>query len=146
MPRARSSLTSAEEARVIAAIAAAERGHRGEIRVHVERRYPGDGPLARARELFESLGLQQTRDGTGVLLYLALDDRKVAVWAGPGVHAGTDPGAWQAAADAMAAGWRAGRPADGICAAIAQVGERLLVAAPGEDDAGNELPDEVSMS
>jgi len=134
-----------ERQRISAAIADAERGNRAEIAVHIEARYPGDGPLARARALFESLGLDKTRDGTGVLLYIATVDRKAAVWAGPGLDGASAPGFWQAATDRVAAGYRTGDAAGGIVAALATIGELARVAAAGDDTAGNELPDRVSF-
>ena len=139
-------LTAARERRVVAAIKAAEVGHRGEIRVHVETRYTGDGPSARARQLFDALDMNRTTDGTGVLLYVATHDRKAAVWAGPGVYGGADPGFWASAVDAVANGWRDGDPASGLCAAIAQIGALLVEAAAGRDTAGDELPNSVTTS
>jgi uncharacterized membrane protein len=139
-------LTRAQQQRVVAAIDAAERGHRGEIGVHLEARYTGDGPLARAGELFHSLGMDQTRDGTGVLLYVAVADRRAAVWAGPGVYGATAPEFWKVATDRVAQGFAEGQPAEGLVSALTAIGELLLTAAPGSDDAGDELPNRVTTS
>lgn len=133
------------ERRVVAAIGAAERGHRGEIAVHVEERYPGDGPLARAAELFTALGLERTAEGTGVLLYVALEDRKAAVFAGPGVHGAGAPGFWKGVTDAVARGFAGGDPAAGLEEALTEVGALLCEAAPGEDVHGDELPNRVTQ-
>ena len=138
-------LSSAERASLSAAITTAEQGHRGEIRVHIEARYPGDGPTARAAALFEELGMQKTRDGTGVLLYVAERDRKVAVYAGPGVYGARDPAQWRAVCDAVAQGYGANDRVAGLQRGLAMLGEILLDAAPGEDDAGDELPNEVKL-
>jgi len=138
-------LSRAVERRLVAAIGAAERGHRGEIAVHVEARYPGDGPLARAAELFTALGLERTADGTGVLLYVALDDRKAAVFAGPGVVGAGAPGFWRGVSETVARGFAAGDPAAGFEEALALVGALLREAAPGEDVHGDELPDRVTQ-
>lgn len=139
-------ISRADEARLIRAIQAAEADNRGEVRVHLERRYPGDGPLERAAQLFEHLGLWRTRDGTGVLLYVAVLDHKAAVWAGPGIHGAAEPGFWQDVTAEVAAGFKAGAPVDGLIAALGHIGELLRNQAPGEDTAGNELPDRVSAS
>ena len=138
-------LTAAERRELQVAIAAAERGHRGEIRVHLEARYPGDGPLQRAQARFFELGMQDTRDGTGVLLYVAELDRKAAVYAGPGVYGAGDPGTWSEVAAAVAAGYAAGDRIEGLQRALARIGEILRVAAPGADEAGDELPNEVTI-
>lgn len=129
-----------------AAIADAERGHRGEIRVHIEGRYPGDGPLGRAAALFAELGMERTKDGTGVLLYVAELDRKAAVFAGPGVYGAREPGFWREVTATVAAGYHEGRRIAGLTRALSMIGEILGEAAPGDDAAGDELPNEVTTT
>ncbi|HEY5926882.1 MAG TPA: TPM domain-containing protein [Kofleriaceae bacterium] len=129
-----------------AAIAAAERSHRGEIRVHLESRYAGDGPVRRAEILFHELGLDRTQDGTGVLLYVAARDRKAAVFAGPGVYGAREPGFWNDVAAAVARGYADGDRIAGLLRAVEMIGEILRSAAPGEDTAGNELPNQVTTT
>lgn len=140
----RAAFAPEDEARIVAAIRDAERGNRGEVRVHVEPRCPRSDALARARELFFRLGMTATRDGTGVLLYVAARDRLAALYAGPGIHAATEPGFWQDVIDAVADGYRREDGAGGLCRALDEIGELLRKHAPGEDTAGNELPDTVS--
>ena len=140
------SLSAAERRELQRAIAEAERGHRGEIRVHLEGRYPGDGPLGRAAALFAELAMDQTRDDTGVLLYVAERDRKAAVFAGSGVYGARQPGFWREVTDTVAAGYRAGDRVAGLLRAIEMLGAVLREAAPGEDVAGDELPNEVTTT
>jgi uncharacterized membrane protein len=139
-------LSRAAERSVVAAIAAAERGNRGEVGVHIEDRYDGAGPLDRAAALFTILGMDQTRDGTGVLLYVAVRDRRATVWAGPGVFGAAEPGFWRAATDHVAKGFADGDPGAGLVAALGVIGDLLRTAAPGEDTAGDELPNKVTTS
>jgi uncharacterized membrane protein len=79
-------LTADEEERVVRAIANAERGNRGEVRVHVEKTCPTKDPVARARTVYQAQRLDQTRADTAVLLYVATGSRTCAVWAGAGIH------------------------------------------------------------
>ncbi len=139
-------LDAAGEASVVAAIKRAERGNRGEVRVHLEASAPGGDAFGRARALFRALGVHATKGGTGVLLYVAVDDRKAAVFAGPGVHGAQAAGFWQGVTDAVAAGAREGSLARGIVEAVDRVGEALRRAVPGRDRDGNELPDAVTSS
>jgi uncharacterized membrane protein len=139
-------LDAAGEAAVVAAIKRAERGNRGEVRVHLEARAPGGDALARAEQLFRALGVHRTKDGTGVLLYVAVDDRKAAVFAGPGVHGAQGVTFWQGVTDAVAAEAREGRLAAGLVAALDLVGAALRERVAGDDRHGNELPDAVSSS
>lgn len=144
-PRRRPILTAEQEQTLNAAIAEAERGNRGEVVVHLERRCKSP-PLERAAALFGELGLEETRDGTGVLLYAAVQDRVTAVHAGPGIHGATAPDFWKKVADDVAAGFGKGDPVGGLVAALGALGELLRTHAPGEDTAGNEIADRVSQA
>lgn len=129
-----------EEQRIVRAIANAERDNRGEVQVRVERRCPGN-PLVRAKALYNLAGLAGTQDDTGVLLYIASQSRVSAVYAGAGVHARANATFWQGVSDRVAAGYRSGKPVDGICEALGHIGDLLRQLLPGEDTAGNERPD-----
>jgi uncharacterized membrane protein len=131
---------------IVAGIKDAERGNIGEVRVHIEDACPKGDALARARSLFSELGMQRTRRGTGVLLYVAVKDRKAAVFAGPGIHDTATEGFWRSVVDGVSAGYRKGEPIAGVCRALAEIGELLREHAAGEDVDGNELPDQVSTS
>jgi uncharacterized membrane protein len=129
------------------AIAAAEKGHRGEVRVHVETRCPRDKkPQARAAELFDAFGMYRTREDTAVLLYVSFDDGRSAVHAGSGIRDAAAPGFWRAVSDEVDRGFDVGEPLAGLCAALEQIAEMLREHAPGEDIAGNELPDILTFS
>jgi uncharacterized membrane protein len=137
-------LSPPEHLRLTDAIADAERGSAGEVRVHLEARCPNGDALSRARQLFGDLGLHKTKDGTGVLLYVAELDRKTAVYAGPGIHAAVATTFWEGVAREVAAGFRRGAALDGITAAIHHIGETLREHRPGPDRHANELPNEVT--
>lgn len=134
-----------QSARLVQAIAAAEADNRGEVRLHLEARCSGD-PLERARRLFGQLGMQKTRDDTGVLLYVAVDDHKAAVFAGKGIHGAAAPDFWSKVIEGVADGFKKGTPLDGLLEALGAIGDLLREHAAGTDEAGNELPDQVSMS
>ena len=139
------SLSDDDKQRLVAAIAAAETGSRGELRLHLDKASPEDA-LRRAEQLFHQLGMSQTRDGTGVLLYVAPIARKVAVYAGPGIHQTAGQALWQSAVRTVADGFRNDDPLSGLESAIHTIGEALRRCAPGEDAAGNELSNEVTIS
>ncbi len=71
-------LSETERAQVRDAIAAAEKRTSGEIRVHLEDHIE-DEVLDHAAFIFEELGMHRTRDRNGVLIYLSVADRKLAV-------------------------------------------------------------------
>ena len=133
-------LTEANRKRISAAIKAAEVGHRGEIVVHIEPRLWGK-PLERAAKLFTKLGVNESKDDTGVLLYVATATRAAAVWAGKGVTHGADSATWKPVFTALGA---TRDVTSAICDAIAALGKVLVTHAPGADVHGNELGDGVS--
>jgi uncharacterized membrane protein len=136
-------LGEADEARVVQAIRDAERGSSGEVRVHLAERCDGD-PVLRARDAFVQLGMMKTKADTGVLLFVAPDARKAAVYAGKGLYGADAPRFWQRVVDAVAVGGRGGDLAGGLVRALGLVGDLLRRVAPSADPAGNELPDEVT--
>lgn len=133
-----------DDARIVAAIRAAEAGSRGEVRVHVSRRAVDDAQAA-ARERFEEMGMTATAERNGVLLYLAPESRRFAVIGDRDIHALCGDAFWRQVADAAQGYFRDGRFTEGIVEAVGRVGEALRVHFPrtAASDA-NELPDEVS--
>ena len=132
---------------VAQAVAAAEHETSGEIRVHLERRMPAHtrDALARATELFEKLGMTATAGRSGVLIYLAVEDRKLAIAGDAGVHARVGDQYWHRIRDAMVERLRGGRPREALLHAVGEVGEVLRRFFPRRPDDRNELSDEVSL-
>ena len=132
-----------QEARVLAAIRAAELRTSGEIRVHVERRCEVDAMEA-ARRWFARLGMDATAERNGILFYVAVSDRKFAVVGDSGIHAKVGEGFWTALRDAMAGEFAKGRHVEGLIRGIAEAGERLAEHFPRGESDRNELPDGIS--
>ncbi len=107
------------------------------------------GPLKRHRahrralEQFFAKGVHVTRARTGVLIFLALDDRQVQIVADEGIHAKVDQAVWDRAAAAAVAGLREGGPAEGLVRAVAVCGAALAEHFPPDQDNPNELSDEL---
>ena len=131
---------------IAAAVAEAERGTSAEIRVHLERRLPRrSDALSRATSLFTRLGMHATAERNGVLLYLAVHDRKLAIVGDQGVHAHVGEPYWQRVRDAMVERLRAGAPRDAVVHAVTDVGLILNKFFPRRPDDTNELSNEVSL-
>ncbi len=75
-----------ENEKIVAAIQSAEKSTSGEVRVFVESKCSFIDPLDRAIEIFSELKMEQTQDRNAVLLYVALKDRQLAVYADKGIH------------------------------------------------------------
>jgi uncharacterized membrane protein len=148
----RAMFSDADLEAIAAAVAAVERETSGEIRVHLERRLPrprGAAPvdaLARATEIFSRLGMHATAERTGVLIYLAVEDRKLAIAGDTGVHARVGDEYWQRIRDAMVERLRRGEPRGAVVHAVTEVGDVLRRYFPRRPDDRNELSDQVSLS
>ncbi|MGE5599315.1 MAG: TPM domain-containing protein [Bacteroidota bacterium] len=132
-----------EKRRITDAIAAAEGRTSGEIRVHVESACGGD-PVRRAQQVFAALGMDRTAARNGVLIYLAVEERRFAIIGDEGIDRVVPPGFWQETKDAMADHFRAGRFAEGVVHGVSSAGEHLARYFPREADDANELTDEIS--
>jgi putative membrane protein len=102
-----------------------------------------DAAERRAAGAFARHGLHRTAGHTGILLLVALFERRVVVLADEGVHRRLAPGhSWQEVVDLALAGIREGRAADGIAAAVRRCGEVLAGPLP----AGELEPDEIRLA
>jgi uncharacterized membrane protein len=136
-------LTKADQARIVAAIGAAEKRTSGEIKVHVEARCAGK-PWERALALFHKLGLEKTRERNAVLIYVAVRSRKYALLGDTGIHEEVGSQFWSEAAGRMQGAFRRGALAEGIIGAVEAVGARLAQKFPPRADDTNEIPDDIS--
>jgi uncharacterized membrane protein len=134
------------------AIAEAESRTSGEIRVHLERRVPrrffGRTPdaLTRARHVFHRLGMHRTADRHGVLIYLAIEERRLAVVGDEGIHRRVGDGHWHGVRDLMIERLRSDAPREAIVRAIDAVGRALAEHYPRRPDDRNELSNDVSVT
>lgn len=130
---------------VAACIADAERGTTGEIRVFVESHCAYVNPLERCAEVFAELGMHQTINRNGVLLYLAMKDKQFAIAGDSGINekiGGNDY--WQKAAHRLRDHLKEGLVAEGICLCVKDIGASLAAYFPHDGtDNPNELPDEI---
>jgi len=68
------------------------------------------------------------------------------VFAGSGIYGAAASGFWHEVVEAVADGYRSGDGVGGLVRGLANIGDLLRAHAPGEDSAGNELPDAVTTS
>ena len=94
---------------------------------------------------FTALGLHQTREHTGILLYISWFERRVEILADSGIHAKLGDSYWSAQVSDIVQGIRSGRPTEGICQAVREMGEKLATHFPGRRENPNELSDTVQL-
>lgn len=98
---------------------------------------------ARALAAFRIGAERRTTGRTGILIYLSMAERRAEIIADQAIAARVSADVWGAALAAMLVEIRAGRMADGLIAAIEQVGAVLAEHFPRADDDVNELPDRL---
>ena len=133
-----------EQTGILDAIAEAERITSGEIRVHVDLR-AGDDLMGRAQEVFDDLGMSETKLRNGVLLYLAIEEGKFAVIGDIGINERVPDDFWDNIRDAVQESFREGDFLDGTLYFIEEAGEHLQEYFPHEEEDTNELPDAISF-
>ncbi len=136
--------TADQQQRMVQAIQTAEQQTSGEVRLFVESKCSYMDALDRAKEIFFSLQMDKTALRNAVLLYVALKDRQVALFADEGIHQKTGDAYWQGAVDGMLKQFRNYKVVEGIVHSILQIGETLKQHFPYDKDTDkNELPDDI---
>ena len=136
-------LNHEEDQRVVEAIRQAERNTSGEIKVHIENHCKGDVE-ERSLRVFNHLKLNETQLRNGVLIYLAVKDRKFAILGDEGIDKVLEDGFWNDVKELMLSHFKEGRFTEGLEQGIQRCGEKLQAYFPHQDDDVNEIPDEIS--
>src|SRR5688500_1417597 len=131
-----------DEARVVAAISAAERRTSGEIRVFVTPQKIGE-PVAAAQQRFEQTGMTQGALRNGVLIFVAPASHTFAVIGDKGVHEKCGEAFWRELADAMTDRFKRGEYSEALVLGIARAGALLAEHFPRSPDDRNELPNRI---
>lgn len=126
------------------AIAKAELNTSGEIRVHIDKQCKVD-PLKRAIVIFEELKMYNTAQKNGILIYLSLNDNKLAIIGDSGINAVVPDDFWDNERDLMISFFKKGQFTEGLVEGIRMVGEQLKAAFPYLENDTNELSNEVSF-
>jgi len=79
----------------------------------------------KAVELFKVGAAQKTVGRTGILVYLSMGEHRAEIVADEAILAVTTADTWAEAMDALLAEVKAGRPGEGICAAVTLIGSSV---------------------
>jgi uncharacterized membrane protein len=134
-----------------AAISRTEHRHAGEIRFAIEvalepwEALRGRQPRDRALEVFANLGVWDTQQNNGVLIYVLLADHDVEIVADRGYNGRVDASEWSAVCETMKRTFGCEEFAGGAVAAVESVGRLIEPHFPlGEQDR-NELPNRPAL-
>ncbi len=136
-------LTADQEQQIVAAIRHAEKTTSGEIRVHLEKHTDLD-VLDRTRELFHSLKMDNTIQRNGVLIYVAVEDHRFAIYGDQGINDVVANDFWECTKDAILSQFKEGDFTQGLIDGILRAGEQLQKYFPWDHGDTNELSDEIS--
>ena len=136
--------TREQQEAIVRAIGEAEHATSGEIRVHVETSCKAD-VLDEAAWLFRKLGMHRTADRNGVLIYLAIKERRYAIIGDTGINAVVPPGFWDQIRDHMNQRFSENLFTEGLAEGIIMAGEQLKEHFPHAKDDINELTDTISF-
>ena len=108
---------------------------------------PGSTKTRRVRRravmLFKTGGERRTIGRTGILIYLSMGEHRAEIMGDEAITAVTTPETWGEAMAALITDVKAGRPGDGIVAAVERIGDVLAEHFPKTSTDTNEIPDKL---
>ena len=89
--------------------------------------------------------MQKTELRNGVLIYLAVEDRKLAILGDAGINLKVPKDFWDSTRDLMVSNFKEGRYTEGLSEGIKLAGNQLKEHYPYQSDDVNELSDDISF-
>ncbi|MGJ8659080.1 TPM domain-containing protein [Cellulophaga fucicola] len=136
-------LTAREEQEIVTAIVEAEKNTSGEIRVHIEATSKVEH-YKRAQEVFHALKMDNTKAENGVLLYIAVHDKKFVIYGDKGINNAVPKDFWETTKNAIQAEFSKGNFKQGIINGVLTAGKELETHFPWLHTDTNELSNEIS--
>ena len=140
MPSA--SISEADQQYIKQAVERAEKLTSGEIRICIENVCPLD-VLDRAAFIFKKLGIHNTKERNGILIYLSLKDHKYAIIGDAGIHRFVKQEFWDEVGNEMIGFFKKGMLKDGLIHAVDRASEKLSQYFPLRQNDRNELPNQI---
>lgn len=139
-------LNASDNQLLVEAIQLAEKNTSGEIRVYVESKLGKGDALSRATEIFFKHKMNETKDRNGVLVYVAVNDKKLAIYADQGIYDKMGIEFWYSQVQEMTGHFKQMNYVVGISTVIKEIGNALSANFPydGATDT-NELSDEIMI-
>jgi uncharacterized membrane protein len=99
-----------------------------------------------AKHEFVRLGIGKTRDKTGILIYIILEERQFFILADSAINNKVGENTWHKIKDGMQEFFMKGMFAKGIIHGVEETGKVLAEHFPVKPDDTNEIPDRVILS
>lgn len=120
----------------------AEKNTSGEIRVHIEPHALNH--FERAKEVFHLLKMDNTKEENGVLLYIAVNDKKFVIYGDRGIDRAVPKDFWESTRILIESRFKQGNFKQGIIDGILKTGQELQKHFPWQSNDRNELSNEIS--
>jgi uncharacterized membrane protein len=137
-------LSKEAEQEIVSAIKEAEKNTSGEIRVHIENT-TSIALFARAVEVFLLLEMDKTSERNGVLIYLAIQDKKFVIYGDKGIDEKVSDGFWNSTRDTIQGHFKNNNFKQGLVDGILKAGNELKKHFPIQKNDQNELSNEISI-
>jgi|ERR1035437_1449313 uncharacterized membrane protein len=144
MSSAKTFFSTEQIKQIESAIQAAEENTSGEVCVHIENKCKGD-VVECATNIFRKLKMHKTELRNGVMLFVAVRDKKFAVIGDAGIHKNVPEGFWDTVRDKMLEKFKQEKFTDGLCLGIEMTGRELKKYFPHLATDKNELSNEVTF-
>lgn len=139
-------LTASDKQQLVEAIQLAEKSTSGEIRVFVETKLGKVDALTRAKEIFFKNKMNETKERNGVLVYVAVNDKKIAIYADQGIYEKMGIEFWYTQVQEMTSHFKAMNYITGISTVVNEIGMALQNHFPYDrSNDTNELSDEIMI-
>jgi uncharacterized membrane protein len=142
--KAKNFFNKAQQQHIVDAISSAELNTSGEIRLHLVD-FCSQDPIQEAVLVFESLGMTKTELRNGILIFLAVKDKKFAIVGDKGINAIVPADFWDSIRDEMISHFKKHDYEKGLITGIKAVGQKLKEHFPYSKDDENELSNEISF-
>ncbi|NOX87435.1 MAG: TPM domain-containing protein, partial [Calditrichaeota bacterium] len=96
-------------------------------------------------KVFQKLKMHKTALRNGTLIYLALNNKKFAIFGDKGINEKVPENFWEDVKDVMAEHFKQNKFTEGLVAGIGMIGNKLKEFFPYQSDDVNELPDDISI-
>lgn len=143
MSKVEAFLSFEEEQEIVNAILEAEKNTSGEIRVHIEA-YAKIDHFSRAQQVFHFLKMDNTKDENGVLIYVAVEDKKFVIYGDKGIDKAVPRGFWDNTKEVISKQFKEGDFKRGIIEGVLKAGKELEAHFPWNHNDTNELSDAIS--
>lgn len=114
-----------EKEQIVTAIKNAEHQTSGELRVYIESDCYYPDAMRRAIEVFENLEMYKTENRNGVLIYVAMNTRKLAIYGDEGIYQQLGKEFWDNQTEKLIHYFNKNDYADGIATIVDEVGKVL---------------------